>query len=149
MKQPPDIQKLEAMLRSGKLAAHGFMGNDPRSLNEIIDADAAVLANLGVTALELARRMQNLTDLARPYLGNFVTAGSLEVAVVDYPGKLVCPWPHSGPIAKRITTIRHLPTGRSLRWSDLNIHLIEEHGFFEGKGSPFRLEPAELVEMLA
>jgi len=94
MKQPPDMQKLEAMLRSGKLAAHGFMGNDPRSLNEIIDADAAELARLGVTALELARRMQNITDAARPYLGNYMTFGSLEVSVVDYPGKLVCPWPH-------------------------------------------------------
>ncbi len=149
MKQPPDMQKLEAMLRSGKLAAHGFMGDDPRSLCEIIDADGAELARRGVTALELARRMQNLTDLARPYLGNFITAGSLEVAVVDYPGKLVCPWPHPGRFAKRLTTIRHQPTGRMLRWSDLNIHLIEEHGFFEGKGSPFRLEPAELVELLA
>jgi hypothetical protein len=30
----------------------------------------------------------------------------------------------------------------------LNIHLIKEHGFFEGKGSPFRIEPSVLTKMI-
>jgi hypothetical protein len=30
----------------------------------------------------------------------------------------------------------------------MHIHLIDSHGFYEGKGSPFRLEPAALVEIL-
>jgi hypothetical protein len=35
-----------------------------------------------------------------------------------------------------------------VQWSDLSIHLIGAHGFFEGRGSFFRLEPAELVAIL-
>ncbi len=35
-----------------------------------------------------------------------------------------------------------------MRWTDLSIHLIETHAFFQGKGSAFRLEPAELAAFL-
>jgi hypothetical protein len=44
-----------------------------------------------------------------------------------------------------VTTVELLDTSSTIRWSDLNIHLIAEHGFFEGKGSSFRIEPARLV----
>jgi hypothetical protein len=33
-------------------------------------------------------------------------------------------------------------------FTDLQIHLIEKHGFYQGKGSSYRLEPAELAEIL-
>jgi hypothetical protein len=61
---------------------------------------------------------------------------------------LVCPWPHPARFAKRVTTIRTAKTGRTIKWSDLNIHLIAEHGFFEGKGSTFRIEPGELIKVI-
>jgi hypothetical protein len=35
-----------------------------------------------------------------------------------------------------------------MHWSDLNIHLIAKHGFFEGKGSAFRIEPKELISTI-
>ena len=50
--------------------------------------------------------------------------------------------------AKRVTTIKLTESGEAISWSDLNIHLIEEHGFFEGKGSAFRIEPGELVRVI-
>ena len=30
----------------------------------------------------------------------------------------------------------------------LNIHMIREHGFYEGKDSPFRVEPLDLIRVL-
>ena len=39
-------------------------------------------------------------------------------------------------------------TGRAMMWTDLGIHLIQKHGFFQGKGSPYRLEPLELAAFL-
>jgi hypothetical protein len=30
----------------------------------------------------------------------------------------------------------------------LNIHLVEEHGFFEGRGAFFRIEPEELIRVI-
>lgn len=149
MKKSPQQEKLETLLRSSKFSACGFMGSDKRSLWEIIDSDAAELEKLGKTKEEIAARMQELTDLAKPALGDWVNAGkNLQVSVDDNRGMIPCPWPHRVRCLKRITTATQTDTCRSVRWSDLNIHLIKEHGFFEGQNSPFRIEPKELIEII-
>lgn len=149
MKRSPSEIKLEQMLRSSKLVAGGFMGNDPRTPEEIIRDDAAALQRLGRTAAEIAHRMRTLTNIARAALGNWVEAeGRYRLRSEEWKGMLICPWPHPGRFEKRLTACRRLDTGEEIVWSDLNIHLIEAHSFFEGKGSPFRLEPEMLVRIL-
>jgi len=149
MKKSPQSQKLEQMLRSSRIVAGGFMGADTRTVEEIIDADLAELAGLGKTADEVAKRMQQITDAAKAGFGSWVTIDNRRVASVDEAkGVLVCPWPHPGRFAKRVTTVKVVESGETLTWSDLNIHLIERHGFFEGVGSAFRLEPRELVRII-
>jgi hypothetical protein len=149
MKESPDNQKLEQLLRSSILVAGGFMGSDTRSFSEVIDADSAELAKLGYTNDQLARRMRQITKLAIPGLGTWVQAGdNKQAAVQEARGSLVCPWPHAGRYAKRITTVRDVRSGESIRWSDLNTHLIGQHGFFGGKGSMFRIEPGDLVRTI-
>lgn len=150
MKQSPRDKKLEEMLRSGKLVAGGFMGADSRHPIEVIEQDIIALENLGVTIHLLVQRMQELTDVAKPRLGCWIVDSSrkLRVKSEDYKGWLVCPWPHPGRFDKRITTVEHLESGKQVMWTDLNIHMISEHGFFEGKGAFFRIEPAEIVGIL-
>jgi hypothetical protein len=147
MKESPQMQKLEAVLRSSKLVAGGFMGTDTRSLSEIIEADVSQLSRLDFTAKQIAARMQEITNIAKAALGNWVDLDDKRRARVDEAkGIIVCPWPHPGRFAKRVTTIECTESGESIHWSDLNIHLIAEHGFFEGKGSNFRIEPDTLVK---
>lgn len=150
MKQSPRDKKLEQMLRSGKLVAGGFMGADRRHPIEIIESDGAELAGLGVSIPQLTERMQQLTDLARPRLGAWIAdpSGTLRVKSEDFKGALVCPWPHPGQYDKRITTVEHLKTGKQVVWTDLNIHMIADHGFFEGRGAFFRIDPKEIVTIL-
>ena len=150
MKQSPRDKKLEEVLRSTKLVAGGFMGTDTRHPIEIIEADIVALEDLGITAAQVAERMAELTELAKPQLGNWIDCADakLRVKSEDFKGALVCPWPHPGTFEKRITTVEHLGTGQQLTWTDLNIHMIAEHGFFEGKGAFFRIEPAEIVSIL-
>jgi hypothetical protein len=149
MKQSPQDKNIEQMLRSGKLSAGGFMGADSRGVDEVIAEDRAVLEKLGYNAAQVAMRLQELRDLARPALGNWVKISDvLEVKSEDYKGFIVCPWPHAGRFEKRITTAQRLDTNQSASWSDLNIHLIKEHSFFEGKGSFFRIEPQDLIRVL-
>jgi hypothetical protein len=149
MKKSPQTEKLEAVLRSSKLVAGGFMGDDRRSVWEIIDADMSELSRSGYAVQQVAGRMQEITDKATAGLEGWVEIDELRRAKVDEAkGRLVCPWPHPGRFAKRVTTVRFIESGETIRWSDLNIHLIAEHGFFEGKGSNFRIEPARLVEMI-
>jgi hypothetical protein len=44
--------------------------------------------------------------------------------------------------------VRNIKLDREITYTLLNSHLIGEHGFYEGKGSPFRLEPRELIDIL-
>ena len=150
MKQSPRDKKLEEVLRSTHLVAGGFMGTDPRHPIEIIEKDIVELERLGVTAGQVAARMTELTELAKPRLGSWIDCETrkLRVKSEDFKGALVCPWPHSGTFDKRITTVEHLETGKQISWTDLNIHMIAEHGFFEGKGAFFRIEPAEIISIL-
>lgn len=150
MKQSPRDKKLEEMLRSTQLVAGGFMGADPRHPAEVIEQDSATMEKLGLTTLQLANRMKELTSLARPHLGTWTNdpSGKFRIKSEDFKGTLVCPWPHPGFYEKRITTVEHLETRQHICWTDLNIHMIEEHGFFEGKGAFFRIEPAEIVSLL-
>ena len=149
MKRSPRMQKLEELLRSSQLVAGGFLAADRRPLEEIIEADAAQLVDLGVDRETLAGRMAKLRDVAKTGLGSFVTASEmLEVAADDNRGVLVCPWGDNTRHFKTVTTARRRDTGRTIRWSDLSIHLIAEHGFFQGRGSAFRLEPEDLAGIL-
>ena len=148
-KKTPQIQKLEEVLHSSKLVAGGFMGSDTRSVLDIIDADLAELSELTVTAEHIAARMQEITDIAKDGLGNWVTIDENRQAVVEEAkGTLVCPWPHPGKFAKRVTTVKLTGSGQSIKWADLSIHLILEHGFFQGKGSAFRIEPEALIKII-
>jgi hypothetical protein len=149
MKESPKMQKLEAMLRSSVFVAGGFMGSDPRPVTEVIDADATELARLDVTPEQLADRMQICTDAAIKGLGNWVTVDAVhEAKVEEARGWIPCPWSDGCRCRKRVTTLRRTDKDRTVQWSDLSIHFITAHGFFEGQGSFFRLEPAELVHAL-
>lgn len=149
MKKSPQERKLEKLLRSSKFSASGFMGNDRRNLWEIIDEDASEIAKAGRTVVEIAERMRQITDTAKQGLGDWVDfTRTLRASVDDNRGMIPCPWPHRVRCLKRITTVEHIPTETKIRWSELNIHLIEEHGFFEGRGAAFRIEPRILVDIL-
>lgn len=150
MKMSPQDKKLDQMLRSSALVAGGFMGTDARNAVEVIEADAATLQEYGVNAAMLAQRMRQLTIVAKQGLGTWVDAdgGALRVLSEEYKGMLVCPWGHAGHFDKCVTMLERPATGQTLTWTDLNVHLIESHGFFEGKGSVFRIEPDEAVRVL-
>jgi hypothetical protein len=149
MKQSPQNKNIEDMLRSSKLALYGFLGDDPRTFNEIIDSDLAEIAKTGFTVKQIADRLRQITEQATPFLGNKVDIDqNLQARVVEAKGRISCPWPHPARFDKRVTTLTNIQTGQSIQWSDLNIHLIEAHNFFEGHGSPYRLNPAELINFI-
>jgi hypothetical protein len=149
MKESPQRLKLEHILRSSKLVAGGFMGDDSRTFNEVIDADASQVSKLGYTMEKIAARMQEITDTAKTGLGNWVKVNDeLQAVAQEAKGSLICPWPHPGRYVKRVTTVDRCNSDETISWSDLNIHLIAKHGFFEGRGAAFRIEPVKLINVI-
>ena len=149
MKRSPDMQRLDEILRSSKLTSGGFLGSDTRPVEEVIEADTAAVVQAGHSLEEIADRMKAITEEAKRGLETNVRIGEkLEARTTSARGVIPCPWPHPGRYGKTVTTVRRVDTGQSIQWSDLSIHLIEAHGFFEGRGTPFRIEPRTLIEIL-
>lgn len=150
MKKTPRMQKIEELLHSSQIVSGGFLGHDRRDLDEIIARDTAEVDAAGLSCEELADRMQAVTDAAVKGLGMEIKLPDGRLASVDeVKGIMICPWPDDGfRCDKRVTTLENPSSGEIIHWTDLNIHLIRRHRFFEGKGSPFRIEPSSLVRML-
>lgn len=149
MKRSPDVEKLEQALRSSRLVAGGFLGSDTRTFEEIVEEDTAKTTRLEWSASQIAARMKEITEKAKRGLGTIVNFGDrLECKMTDTRGWIPCPWPHPGRYSKGVTVVRRTDTGESVKWSDLNIHMIGEHGFFEGSGSSFRIDPERLIEII-
>ena len=124
-----------------------FLGSDTRLIAQIIESDEAELRAAGLGADELARAMRRLTEKGMESLGDEVQADGFLVRVEEYMGQIGCPFKHAVREAKRNTTAVD-PRGRVMTWTDMSIHLIERHVFFQGEGSDYRLEPLELAEFL-
>jgi hypothetical protein len=149
MKQSARDDAIEDRMRPGRITHDGLLGTDPRRLTEILDADAAAVGRLGLTHAAIAARMRELRDAGAAGLGVPVRVGDrFEVRVDSARGTLPCPFPHRGMYRKEFVEVRNLRSGEQAVFSELNLHLIEAHGFYEGTGSAFRQDPATLVRIL-
>lgn len=149
MKQTPQMEKIEENMRPGVITLSGFLGNDDRKLIDILIDDDALVKRLGYTHKGIAEKMIEFRRKGLAGLGDFVTVDNhFEVRVDSVRGKLPCPFGDPGVFPKVNITVRNLKSGKELTYTDLNIHLILVHGFYEGKGSLFRLEPEDLITIL-
>ena len=141
MKPTPEERELRKNFESGSMTRDGFLGDDDRHVHDIIEADARALLRLGITREALADRLQFFIEEGKRGLETLVDLGEYSVETVWRRGMMPCPFGERGLHHKIIATVTHKATGRVLRYSQLNVHLIREHGFFEGRGSTFRLDP--------
>lgn len=147
MKENP-TDNIRQDMAEGRTSLTGYLGNDKRSIKQIIKDDAVILDKFGVTKETLATTMRRLTRAGMAALGDPVIESGYELSVDEWRGWLGCPFKDNRRAAKRITYLRRLSDNKTFQWTDLNIHLIEEHGFFQGVGAAHRIEPAELIEYL-
>ena len=139
MKETPQDRELAANLHSG------FLGSDSRDIWEIIASDRAAIEKLGWTNEHVSQCLGNILSLAMPQPGNPVQVGDNLTAVYhEGMGRIPCPWPHCilAPKGEIVVTDGD---GKTLKFSPLSVHLIDEHGFYQGHGSRYRLEPADLA----
>ena len=149
MKQQPDLQKIQEGMQPGSFSAVGFLGSDARNLADILRSDQATVDAMGLTHESIADAMQVLSDAAMDGLGRPVEcSGRYTVVAEEFMGRIVCPFRDNHRSAKRIITATSRATGQTMSWTDLNIHMIAHHGFYEGMGSPYRHAPGDLARFL-
>jgi len=132
----------------GAITAQGFLGNDARSLADIVEADLEAWRREGVEPDAAADFLERLRDLGQKGLGEPTSVdGRWVVTTGDARGLLPCPF-HDGAFHKNSVEALDERTGVRVVYSDLSIHLLRAHRFCQGAGSPFRLEPATIARMM-
>lgn len=148
MKQTPQEKKIQPNFESGKISKDGFLGSDNRHIHDIIQADQLILNRLNVSLNDIADRLQFFIEQGKKGLEGRVDLGDYVVQLTWGRGKLPCPFGEPELHNKIIAIVFNKKSAKIIKYSQLSVHMIREHGFFEGKGSPFRLEPEELVRTL-
>jgi hypothetical protein len=149
VKQSPELDRVEQNMRPMCLCQGGFLGYEGRKLIEILTDDQGTVNSLGLSHEVIAQRLRGITEKARNGWGDpVIVDGKFNVEANEVRGKIPCPWGHPGLYPKTHVKLENRETGETLVWSDLAIHLIEEHGFYQGRGSPYRLDPVEVKRIL-
>ena len=149
MKQTPAYDAIQQQMRPGVITLEGFLGTDTRNLIDIINADDAAVRQAETTHTQIAQRMQYFRNVGLPGLGEFIAVEPhFDVRVDSVRGKLPSPFGGPGMYEKVNTTVINKQIGQQIVFTDLHIHFIRDHGFYQGKGSPYRLEPNDLIVIL-
>lgn len=149
MKQNPEMEKIQNNMQPDSLSAEGFLGDDSRNLIDIINEDNQVVERYGLSHQEIALCLREMTKAAAAGLGRPTNFGDdYIVSSQDYRGRIPCPFRDRFYADKSTTIAENQRTGKRMLWTDLHIHMIDAHGFYEGRGSHFRLEPADLIHFL-
>ncbi|MGD9927617.1 MAG: hypothetical protein AB7S66_08705 [Sphaerochaeta sp.] len=149
MKQTVEFDKIQQQMQKGVITLNGFLGDDKRKLVDILESDNLTVKNLRRTHEAIAERMKYFRKRGTEGLGEFITVDeNFEVKVETVRGVLPSPFGGKGMYGKANTTVRNKKLDKAVVFTDLHIHFIGDHGFYEGKGSPFRLEPEELITVL-
>lgn len=148
MKMTPELKKAQENMSPGVITAEGFLGTDKRNLSSILDEDAQMMRRMEINPEEAAKALRHFMEEGQKGLGETVTVdGKWIVRTDEARGHLVCPW-EDGIFRKINVTVERKDTGDKMYFTDLSIHLLEIHGFLEGRGSAFRLDLETLIHLL-
>jgi hypothetical protein len=148
MKLSPKVKKALENMQPGEIAKTGFLGEDHRSLPDIIAHDEELCAIAGLDIQKAVEKMKYLSSEGEKGLGEPITVDSTwEVKISEARGRIPSPF-EDALFKKRNTTIKNLNTGKGINFSDLSLYLIEQYHFFQGHGSTYRIEPQDLKAIL-
>lgn len=149
MKQTIQMQKIQESLKPGRFSREGFLGKDSRNLIDILVEDDAEVKRLGCEHETIAMRMLYFRNMGENALGEYVDIPPhFSVSVNTVRGKLPCPFECRKIITKCNISVKNNRTGKEITYTDMHIHMILCHGFYQGKGSLYRLGPGLLIDVL-
>lgn len=141
-------------MRPGNSSTAGFLGPGESLLNVLAEDNQYVVEELKMTHQTLAKHLHVMGGIAfwqqkQKEAGNafLYRARKFKVEVVSFRGFQDSPF-QDGTKTNSDVTVHNLDNGKTLKYSLLVPHMIERYGFYEGKGSPYRVEPRKLLEVL-
>lgn len=150
MKRSPDESDLLGNFGPSKFSAGGFLGSDHRAPEEIVAEDARVLERAGVDAAAAARALESVFDRARAAQGAEVEImAGVTARYYESRGRIPSPFRGEGLFEKGEVVARGLPGSGEVVITRLSIHLIARHGFFQGRGQRYRIEPEAAAALAA
>lgn len=145
MKMSPQFQKAFKNMQPGIIVKNGFLGTDDRMLLDIIEKDEEHLRLLNIELDDIIDKLNIFKEEAKKGLGEPRKIDEKWlVRIDDSSGILSCPF-EDGIFYKNYFQICNLKNNKLINLSDLSIHMIHKHHFFQGKGSMLRIEPEELI----
>ena len=143
------IADLEKDMRPGAYATKGFLGGQERLLDLLAEDNRFVVERLGLTHQQLARHLRALGDISSQVGGKeFRYHGRRFKGSVRFSKWHQASPFRDGTITNALAIVDNLDNEKRLEFSLLMPDLIERYGFYEGKGTPYRLEPQRIVEFL-
>ena len=148
MKETPQDKALEDRLGASPFSGEGFRGTDPRTVDEIIAEDRRTLERLGLPRERLLAALRDVFDKARAELGGEVPVRPGVTAVAhESMGRIPSPFRGDGVFEKGDVVVAS-SSGEGFILTPLGLALIEKHGFFQGRGSRYRVDPARAAALL-
>jgi hypothetical protein len=132
----------------------GFLGPEEKLLDVLAADNQFVVDELGLTHQELARHLRVLAAIGdwqvmrkKPSTEFLYHGRRMTVQRLYFKGYQLSPF-RDGTKTSTDATIHNLSNGKTLAYSLLVPDMIERYGFYEGKGTPYRVEPRSIVEVL-
>ena len=148
MQETPEDKSLEERLGASKFSGEGFLGTDHRPVDEIVADDLRTLDRLGVPAGRLLAALRDVYDKAQAEFGGEIDVRPGVTAVAhESMGRIPSPFRGDGVFEKGDVVVT-AADGEQLVLTALGLALIEKHRFFQGRGSRYRIDPAQAVRLL-
>ncbi len=145
------VAELEDDMRPGRLSTAGFLGKDERLLDVLAADNRYVVDELGLTHQQLARPLLVLGAVAAKEAAEgpkevTYQGRRFKVRAVVAKGFVKSPF-EDGTRTNCEATVENLANGRKLTYSLLVPQMVERYGFYEGKGTRYRIDPRAVVEL--
>lgn len=152
------IAELESDMRPNAIAdvasSDGFLGPTESLLEVLVKDNEYVVDQLRLTHQEIAKHLHAMGSIGmwqsqRGREGEeFIYSGRrFRVKLMVTRGYQLSPF-MDGTKSGTNMVVENLDTGKKLQYGLLVPYMIERYGFYEGRGTPYRVEPSQVLEVL-
>jgi hypothetical protein len=155
---PPDMpDELEMCMYPHRLSVGGFLG-EGECLYEVLRIDDETVRRLKLAHEQIADRIEyfikaSTSPLTYPTEAGKVIDGKYFVRFKMWRGGQECPWKDAIHMlfmeyGYMDFFVENMETKEELSFPGGIVHLIRKHHFYEGKNSPYRVDPEKAIRVL-